>query len=71
MELVRDENGLDTLKQKKQVNFASSLEEVFNTAVHASATKTPVYIKPEDRQAHCVAPPSTISRPNYEGINLK
>lgn len=57
---------------KRQVNFASSLEEVFNTAVHAIAPAshhmTPKYVRPEDRKAQVIAPPSTLHRPNYEDI---
>jgi hypothetical protein len=64
----------DSMKpgQRKQVNFASSLEEVFNTSMHHTAVAaqkmTPKYVKPEDRPAQLVAPASSISRPNYEDI---
>jgi hypothetical protein len=57
---------------KRHVNFASSLEETFNTSMHASAVPshamTPKYVRPEDRPAQLVAPPSTIHRPNYEDL---
>lgn len=59
-------------KKKKSVQFSGSgNEELFNTskiAITPSLKKlNPVFVKPEERSAECVAPPSTLTRPNYEG----
>ncbi len=57
---------------KRKVHFLQEDESIFNTSKHALTPALsrvlPVYKNPEERLAHCVAPPSTISRPNYEDI---
>ena len=59
---------------KKSVQFTGEVEDNFNTSklgLTPSVNRlTPRYKVPEERsaQAQCVAPPSSISRPNYEGI---
>lgn len=59
-------------KRKKSVHFRSNEQGLFNTskiALTPSLKKIkPVFIKPEQRSAECVAPPSSITCPNYEGI---
>jgi hypothetical protein len=59
--------------QKKSVQFSAGLDDSFNTT-KAGLTPSinrlaPQYRNPEERstQAQAVAPPSSISRPNYEG----
>ena len=63
-------------KKKKSVHFirsGSDEQQLFNTskiALTPSLKKIkPVFIKPEQRSAECVAPPSSITCPNYEGIS--
>ena len=59
-------------KRKKSVHFRSNEQGLFNTskiALTPSLKKIkPIFIKPEQRSAECVAPPSSITCPNYEGI---
>ena len=61
-------------KRKKSVHFRSSDDSqgLFNTSKIALTPSLkrikPVFIKPEQRSAECVAPPSSITCPNYEGI---
>ena len=61
-------------KRKKSVQFHSSDDSqgLFNTSKIALTPSLkrikPVFIKPEQRSAECVAPPSSITCPNYEGI---
>lgn len=62
-------------KRKKSVHFLNNEQQgLFNTskiALTPSLKKIkPVFIKPEQRSAECVAPPSSITCPNYEGIYL-
>lgn len=56
---------------KKKVQF-SNADDDFNTSKVALTPSVnrlaPTYRVPEERSALCVAPHSTISRPNYEGI---
>ena len=58
---------------KKNVQFSAEQEDNFNTSkvgLTPSINRlTPRYKVPEERssQAQCVAPPSSITRPNYEG----
>jgi hypothetical protein len=60
-------------KIKKNVQFSSNTEyEVsnsFDTSQHASKTdlSNPVYKSPHERTLDCVAPSSSMVRPNYEG----
>ncbi len=66
----------ESTSSKKKVSFLPQNESHFNTSKHAltpslSRIIAPQYQKPEERSAHCVAPPSTISRPNYEGFDLQ
>ena len=63
-------------KRKKSVQFRSSDDSqgLFNTSKIAltpslKRINKPVFIKPEQRSAECVAPPSSITCPNYEGIS--
>ncbi len=62
----------DSKGERRKVHFSQEDESIFNTSKHALTPALsrilPVYKNPEERSAHCVAPPSTISRPNYEGI---
>lgn len=57
--------------QKKSVQFSNTGDEFFEIPNHAWTTKlsenTPAYRNPEERSIQCVAPTSSISRPNYEG----
>lgn len=59
------------MEDKRKVHFNEEDETVFNTSNHALTPVLshvlPVYKNPEERTANSVAPPSTISRPNYEG----
>jgi hypothetical protein len=59
---------------KKSVQFTADVsDDHFNTTkvglTPAVSRLTPKYRVPEERstQAQCVAPPSSITRPNYEG----
>lgn len=57
---------------KKSVKFSNDSDEVFFEISQNAWTPnlneaTPVYRNPAERNAQCVAPPSTLSRPNYEG----
>jgi hypothetical protein len=56
---------------KKSVNFAAK-DEVFFSASSRGWTpalkKITAYRNPEERVPECVAPPSTLSRPNHEGL---
>ena len=61
--------------QKKSVQFTADVgDDQFNTTKTGLTPSVnrlaPRYKEPKQRsaQAQCVAPPSTISRPNYEGI---
>ena len=63
----------NTKETKKKVHFSQvNDEQLFNTSkiglTPALNKIKPVYKSLEDRSAGCVAPPSTISRPNYEGF---
>ena len=59
---------------KKKVHFSNHLNDdsLFNTSKIAFTPALnkikPVYKNLEDRSPACVAPPSSISRPNYEGL---
>lgn len=65
----------DKIKGKKSVQFNAEVTDhnVFNTSsvglTPAVNRLTPRYKMPEERsaQAQCVAPPSSITRPNFEG----
>ena len=63
----------DSSHAKKSVQFTAELEDNFNTSkvgLTPSVNRlAPRYKMPEERstQAQCVAPPSSITRPNYEG----
>lgn len=59
-------------KSKKTVQFSKSKDEVFFDSKNAwtkslDEIAPTVYRNPEERSVQCVAPPSTLSRPNYEG----
>lgn len=60
-------------KEQKKVHFSHEDESIFNTSKHAltpalSRITNSTYRVPEERANQCVAPPSTITRPNYEDI---
>ena len=62
-------------KEQKKVHFSHEDESIFNTMKHAltpalSRITNSSYKVPEERASQCVAPPSTISRPNYEGLQI-
>lgn len=56
---------------KKSVNFGQNSEVIYSVSTKgwtpALDEIKPTYRQPEERQVHCVAPPSTLSRPNHEG----
>lgn len=57
----------------KSVHF-SAKDDFFETSRQSWTPqleqKQPVYRNPAERPVMCVAPPSTLSRPNYEGTYL-
>ena len=63
--ISRDENGLDGLRQN-----GPEEKLIFNTSREACTPtiKRVLYRNPEDRASLSVAPPSSITRPNYEDI---
>jgi len=57
--------------QKKSVQFSNAGDEFFEIHNHAWTTKLSAentHRNLDERTMHCVAPPSSISRPNYEGM---
>eukprot|EP01031_Cornospumella_fuschlensis_P027841 gene27841-33622_t len=57
---------------KKSVNFGQNSEVIYSVSTKgwtpALDEMKPTYRQPEERQVHCVAPPSTLSRPNHEDL---
>jgi hypothetical protein len=64
------EGAVKASAPKKSVQFAAADDFFDSQKAWTSELETaqPKYLKPEERVAASVAPPSSLSRPNYEGI---
>lgn len=67
------------MDRKKKVQFSSDSDDKESARNEFSTTnlgftptlnRNPIYKVPEERSAECVAPSSSISRPNYEGTTI-